>query len=91
LLLGRVVEVWQAIVSVEAGRTLFLLVAAVTKSSNHHALASTVYIATAFLWICFKNSTFSVVGMDSSGSPSLLAFVALVGFVVVEVMLKFSA
>jgi len=29
--------------------------------------------------------------MDFSGSPSLLAFVALVGFLVVEVMLKFSA
>jgi hypothetical protein len=29
--------------------------------------------------------------MDFSGSPSLLAFVARVGFVVVEVLLKFGA
>jgi hypothetical protein len=29
--------------------------------------------------------------MDFSGSSSLLAFVALVGFVVVEVVLKFGA
>jgi hypothetical protein len=29
--------------------------------------------------------------MDSSGAPSLLAFVALAGFVVVQVVLKLSA
>ena len=29
--------------------------------------------------------------MDFSGSPSLLVFVALVGFLVVEVVLKFAA
>ncbi|MDP4681990.1 MAG: hypothetical protein NWS39_04050 [Cyanobium sp. MAG_255] len=51
----------------------------------------TVYIATECLSICFRNALFSGVGMDFSGSPSLLAFVALVGFVVVEVVLKFGA
>ena len=77
LLLGRVVQVWQGIAPVEAGRP--------------SSLGCSVYIATALLWICFRDGLFSGVGMDFSGSPSLLAFVALVGFVVVEVVLKFGA
>ena len=48
-------------------------------------------IATATLLICFRNDSFSGVGMDFSGSPSLLALVALVGFVVVEAVLKLGA
>jgi hypothetical protein len=85
------VEVWQEIALVEAGRTLFPLAAASPNSSTHQALGTTVYIATAFLWICFRNGTFSGVGMDFFGSPSILVFAALVGFVVVEVVLKFGA
>jgi hypothetical protein len=79
LLLGRVVQVWQGIAPVEAGR------------ANLPWFHPTVYIATACLSICFRNALLSGVGMDFSGSPSLLAFVALVGFVVVEVLLKFGA
>ena len=43
------------------------------------------------LLILFRNGVVSGVGMVATGFPVLLAIVALVGFVVVEVVLKFGA
>jgi hypothetical protein len=49
-----------------------------------------VCIATASFRICFRNGTSSGCLMGLSGSPSLLAFAALVGFVLVQAVLKFA-
>lgn len=49
-----------------------------------------VCIATASFWICFRNGSTWGCLMDLSGSPSLLAFAALVGFVLVQAVLKFA-
>ncbi len=43
------------------------------------------------LLILFRNGVVSGVGMVTTGFPVLLALVALVGFVVVEAVLKFGA
>ena len=53
-------------------------------------LRSDVCIATASFWICFRNGSTWGCLMDLSGSPSLLAFAALVGFVLVQAVLKFA-
>jgi hypothetical protein len=52
---------------------------------------SNVCIATASFPICFRNGVVSGVGMVATGFPSLLALVALVGFVVVQAVLRFGA
>jgi hypothetical protein len=49
-----------------------------------------VCIATASFRICFRNGSTWARLMDLSGSPSLLAFAALVGFVLVQAVLKFA-
>jgi hypothetical protein len=49
-----------------------------------------VCIATASFRICFRNGPSWGWLMGLSGSPSLLAFVALVGFVLVQAVLKFA-
>ena len=49
-----------------------------------------VCIATASFRICFRNGSTWGCLMDLSGSPSLLAFAALVGFVLVQAVLKFT-
>ena len=41
--------------------------------------------------ICFRNGVVNGVGMVATGFPSLLALVALVGFVVVQAVLMFGA
>ena len=52
---------------------------------------STVCIATASFLICFRNGVVSGVCLVFSGFPVLLAFAAVAGFAVVELVLKFGA
>ena len=78
LLLGRVVQVWQGIAPVEAGRANFpWLSSPYISLRNVYRFALEMLCSVESVWISLV--------------PSLLAFVALVGFVVVEVVLKFGA